>query len=197
MAGHPPSRPDSPGPADPAAPWREDLAFESVVAASGDASGAGHLRDLVRKLATAVDVAYAFVAEFAGSPIRVRTVALWGHGAFLEDLEYDLAGTPCEEVAQGAVCHHRDGIQELFPRDMALVDMAARGYFGVPLVGAAGTILGHLAIIDTKPIEADAATETMVRLFADRARVELERLRAEMALDRASRDLQIRLEEAE
>jgi hypothetical protein len=60
--------------ADAAAPWKDDLAFGSVVAASGDASGTSHLRHVVRQLAVGLDVAYAFVAEFAESPLRVRTV---------------------------------------------------------------------------------------------------------------------------
>src|SRR5512143_549992 len=136
MTGQPPPRPTTPAPADPAAPWQDDLAFRSVVAASAEAGAADALREIVRQLATAVGVAYAFVAEFAGTPTRVRTVALWGRGAFMADLEYDLAGTPCEEVAHGNICLHPDGVQERFPLDLALVDLEARGYIGVPLVAA-------------------------------------------------------------
>ena len=190
-------RPDAEAPADPTAQWRDELVYRSVIAATGDEAGAQTLRELVRQLAIALDVAYAFVAEFDGSPARVRTVALWGHGGWLDDIEYELAGTPCEEVAQGAVCHHADGVQQRFPQDRALVDMGARGYLGVPLVGAGGVVLGHLAVMDTKPLAGDASTRTMVELVADRARVELERVRAEIALERASRALEIRLEQTE
>jgi len=177
-------------------PWQDELAFHSVVAASAEAGAADALREIVRQLAVAIGVAYAFVAEFAGTPARVRTVALWGRGAFMPDLEYDLAGTPCEEVAEGGICLHRDGVQERFPLDVGLVTWGARGYIGVPLVAADGRILGHLAVIDDKPID-EGPTMTLVRLFADRARVELERLRAQVVLERASQALEVRLERAE
>jgi formate hydrogenlyase transcriptional activator len=190
-------RPHGAPPVDHAAAWHDDLAYRSVVAATADKAGADFFRQLVRQLATALGVEYAFIAEFAGSPARVRTVALWGRGEWLPDLEYDLAGTPCEEVAQGKLCHHRDGVQQRFPKDVALVDMGARGYLGVPLLGADGAALGHLAIIDTKPIPDEPRLATLVHLFADRARVELERLRAELVLDRASQALEVRLEQAQ
>src|SRR5689334_17814881 len=194
MAGHPSTRSQPPAPANAAAPWRDELAYRSIVATTADAVGTEVLRDLVRQLATSLDVAYAFVAEFAGSPARVRTVAMWGRGAFQDDIEYDLDGTPCEEVARGGVCHHVDGVVERFPKDAPLVGMGARGYLGVPLVGLTGEVLGHLAVIDTKPMPADSPAITMIQLFADRARVELERLRADVVLRRAGRALEIRLE---
>ena len=34
---------------------------------------------------------------------RVRTLAFFGAGRLLENVEYDLAGTPCEAVARGKV----------------------------------------------------------------------------------------------
>jgi formate hydrogenlyase transcriptional activator len=172
----------------------ESLAFRSIVAATADKAGEEFFRHLVKHLALALDVAYAFVAEFAGSPTRVRTVALWGPRGWLDNVEYDLDGTPCEEVLRGALCLHPDGVQARFPRDTLLAGMAARSFLGVPLRAANGDTLGHLAVIDTKPISGDRTFQTVFQLFADRARVELERLRAEATLEQASRDLEFRLE---
>jgi formate hydrogenlyase transcriptional activator len=172
----------------------EDLAFRSIVEATADKAGEEFFRHLVKHLALALDVTYAFVAEFAGSPTRVRTVALWGHGRWLDNVEYDLDGTPCEEVLRGPLCLHQDDVQERFPRDALLTEMQARSYLGVPLRAANGNTLGHLAVIDTKPIPGDRTFRNVFQLFADRARVELERLRAEAALEQASRDLEFRLE---
>ncbi|HKQ63151.1 MAG TPA: sigma 54-interacting transcriptional regulator [Candidatus Polarisedimenticolaceae bacterium] len=172
----------------------EAPAFQSIVKATADKAGEEFFRHLVKHLALALDVGYAFVAEFAGSPARVRTVGLWGNGGWLDNLEYDLDGTPCEEVLGGALCFHPDGLQERFPRDTMLGEMGARSFLGVPLRAVNGDTLGHLAIIDTKPIAKDAKFQAIFELFADRARVELERLRAHAALERAGRELEFRLE---
>jgi formate hydrogenlyase transcriptional activator len=173
----------------------ESLAFRSIVEATADKAGEEFFRHLVKHLAQALDVSYAFVAEFAGSPTRVRTVALWGGGDWLDNVEYDLDGTPCEEVLRGALCLHPDGVQARFPKDPLLTEMAARSFLGVPLRAATGDTLGHLAVIDTKPMPDDRTFQRIFQLFADRARVELERLRAEAALEQASRDLQFRLDQ--
>ena len=168
--------------------------FRSLVAATADKVGEDFFRQLVKHVALALDVSHAFVAEFAGSPTRVRTIAQWGHGRWLDNIEYDLAGTPCEEVLRGPLCLYPDGVQARFPRDTPLAEMGARGYLGVPLRAADGRTLGHLAVIDVKPMPGEPAFREIFELFADRARVELERLRADAALEEASRDLQFRLE---
>jgi formate hydrogenlyase transcriptional activator len=181
-------------PRSPRAATPEGLAFRSIVAATADKAGEEFFRHLVKHLALALGVRYAFVAEFAGAPTRVRTIAYWGGEDWLDNVEFDLGGTPCEEVLRGSLCLHRDGVQERFPRDVALAEMRARSYLGVPLRAASGDTLGHLAVIDTKPMHGDRTFQDVFRLFADRARVELERLRAEAALQQAGRNLEFRLE---
>jgi formate hydrogenlyase transcriptional activator len=168
--------------------------FRSLAAATADKVGEEFFRQLVKHVALALDVSYAFVAEFAGSPTRVRTIAHWGRGHWLDNMEYELAGTPCEEVVRGARCRYEDGVQARFPRDTLLTEIGARSYLGVPLRAADGRTLGHLAVIDAKPMPGDAAFQEVFQLFADRARVELERLRADAALEEAGRDLRFRLE---
>jgi formate hydrogenlyase transcriptional activator len=178
----------------PGAATPEESALHSIVAATADKAGEEFFRHLVKHLALALDVTYAFVAEFTGSPTRVRTIAFWGRGSWLDNVEYDLDGTPCEEVVRGTMCLYRDGVQARFPRDTLLSVMEARSFLGVPLRAANRNTLGHLAVIDTKPMPGGHPFQEIFHLFADRARVELERLRAEAALEQASRDLEFRLE---
>jgi PAS domain S-box-containing protein len=47
---------------------------------------------------------------------------------------------------------------------------------------AAGSVLGHLAVFDERPTDADARTLSILRIFAARAAAELERLRIEKLL---------------
>src|SRR5690242_15996982 len=86
--------PGEPGLADSA----EMAAVRAIVEGTARGSGEVFFQSPVRGLAAAVGVEFAFVAEFAGAPARVRTLAYWGYGPTLPNLEYDLAGTPCEDV---------------------------------------------------------------------------------------------------
>ncbi len=188
----------SPEPGSTAAPslekWNAELAFRPVVEATADKAGLDFMRALVKNLAQSLGVAYTFVAEFAGDAKRVRTIAFWNDGDWAPNLEWDLPGTPCEKVVQGQYCLYKDGIAQLFPEDTGLIDMGVRSYLGVPLKGAQGQTLGHLAALDTRPMEDSPRGIAIFDVFANRARVEMERLHAETVLRRAFDDLEVRLE---
>jgi formate hydrogenlyase transcriptional activator len=176
--------------------WNAELAFRAVVEATADKAGLEFMRHLVMHLAQSLGVAYAFVAEFAGAEDRVKTIAFWGRDDWMPNVEYRLTGTPCQRVVAGELCLYKDDVQRLFPNDLDLVTLGARSYLGVPLRGANGQTLGHLAALDTEPMPDDARGLTIFQVFANRARVEMERLHAEAVLQRACSDLEVRLESA-
>ncbi len=76
----------------------EIVALRAIVEGTARSTGEVFFESLVRHLATTIGVSYAFVAEFAQVPTRVRTLAYWGRGKILENIEFDLHGTPCEDV---------------------------------------------------------------------------------------------------
>src|SRR6185436_13057079 len=55
-------------------------------------------------------------------------------------------------------------------------------YLGVPLKDSADAIMGHLAVVDIRPLPRDERALSLFRIFADRAGAELRRLRAERGL---------------
>jgi PAS domain S-box-containing protein len=170
----------------------EITALRAIVEGTARNTGEEFFQALVRHLADAVGVSYTFVAEFAGSATRVRTLAYWGKGELKPNLEFELDGTPCEDVVWGALCHHPRGVQEKFPRDQGLIDLGIESYLGVPLRDGQGRILGHLAVFDEREMPPEPRRLFVFRIFATRAAVELERLRVEQQLlesERRYRDL--------
>src|SRR5262249_26868058 len=136
----------------------------------------------VRHLADALAVPYAFVSEISADRCRFRTLAVWGRGALLPNFEMALKGTPCEAVLKGELAHHLDRLQARFPEDVGLADWRAERYCGVPLCDLSGAVVGHLAIIHDAPMPDGAGPLSILRIFATRARAEIERLRSEAAL---------------
>jgi formate hydrogenlyase transcriptional activator len=170
----------------------ELAALRAIVEGTARNTGEVFFESLVRHLARAIGVSYAFVAEFAGGNERVRTLAYWGKGEHRENVEFDLAGTPCEDVVRGGLCHHPLGVKDKFPADQDLVDMGIESYLGVPLLDGEGTVLGHLAVFDERPMPPEPRQLFIFRIFATRAGAELERLRVEKQLiesERRYRDL--------
>jgi PAS domain S-box-containing protein len=163
-------------PADPA----EVAALRAIVEGTARHTGEEFFRSLVRNLSAATGVPNAFVAEFAGVTTRVRTLAFWMEGQFIPNDEWDLAGTPCEDVLKGNLCHHPMDVRRKFPHDPG--SAGVESYLGVPLRDAAGTVLGHLAVYDTKPMPPEPRLLFTFQIFAARAAAELERLRFEKML---------------
>jgi formate hydrogenlyase transcriptional activator len=164
------------------------MIVEGVEAETGDR----FFRSLVRHLADALGAQYAFVSEISEDRTRFRTLAVWGRGAFLSNLEIPLRGTPCEEVLSGHISHHPRHLQSLFPSYARLVDWGGESYCGVPLADSSGKVVGHLAIVDDKPMPDGTRSLSIMRIFAPRTWAEIERDRLQSGLrerEQAYRDL--------
>jgi PAS domain S-box-containing protein len=158
--------------------------LRAIVEGTAGATGEEFFRALVRNLSHATGVPNAFVAEFAGAATRIRSLAFWTGGDFAPPDEWELAGTPCEEVLAGNFCHHPTGVWKKFPKDADV-----ESYLGVPLRDAGGAVLGHLAVYDAKPMPPEPRLLYTFQIFAARAAAELDRLR----MDRMLRDSEERL----
>src|SRR5688572_17100246 len=163
----------------PEHPTRASELIWTVMSGTALATGADFFPALVRHLASALGVQHAFVVECTDfRKSRVRTLAFWSGQSLADNVEYDVAGTPCEVVIGGATAVHKDDVQTRFPEDRDLATLGARSYLGLPLVAASGEVLGHLAVLDAAPLRDDEVTTAVLRTFATRASMELERLRA-------------------
>jgi formate hydrogenlyase transcriptional activator len=163
-------------------PVGEELAaLRAIVEGTARHTGQEFFQSLVRHLARAVGARYAFVAEFSG-PMRVRTLAYWFRDRIHENVEWDVIGTPCEDVVRGDLCHHPSGVAARFPDDKPMVEWGIESYLGVPLCDARGDHLGHLAVFDERPMPPEPRRLFTFRIFAARAAAELERLHYEKQL---------------
>ncbi|MBE9111548.1 PAS domain S-box protein [Nodosilinea sp. LEGE 07298] len=138
---------------------------------------------LVRHLAEVLGVRYALVAELTGPDSnRSRTLAFWQGDRFGDNFEYALTGTPCERVAAGEMIYYEDSIQAKFPQHEHLADLGVESYLGMPLNNALGDVIGHLKVLDNRPIVEREFSEQILRIFAARAGAELERKQSEEAM---------------
>ncbi len=161
------------------------LIYAGTAAVTGDE----FFRELVKATASALNVHSCFVAEFADSRDRVRTLAYWAGGRFVPDVEFDLRGTPCEAVLRGEVCYYPSNVQKLFPRDGALAEKNIHGYLATPMLDAAGKVLGHLAVLHDRPMETSDLDLAAFKIFGARAAAEVDRKRAQEAVTRSEQRL--------
>src|SRR5215472_3378443 len=166
---------------------RVEEAFRLIVVGTAATTGSDFFQSLVQHMAQALRARYAFVTA-CDDQKHARSLAFWKGDGFGEDFEFDIADTPCEKVLHGNVCHYRQGLQGLFPLDQLLADWQAESYLGVPMLDRSNRVIGHIAILDSKPMEADLHTIDLLKIFASRAAAELKRQKAEDQLQAALRE---------
>ncbi|MFQ5542447.1 MAG: sigma 54-interacting transcriptional regulator, partial [Candidatus Binatia bacterium] len=158
----------------------EEAALRSILEGTATETGERFFVALVENLAKALNTHGAWVTEYSRECRRLRALAFWLGGQWIHDYEYDITGTPCEKVVESTdVIHYPDNVLELFPNDRDLAETGAVSFMGVPLMDTDERILGHLAVLDTRPMPEDPKGMALIRVFAARAAAELQRIRAE------------------
>jgi signal transduction histidine kinase len=183
---------------DPAPRLRGRDLLRAIAEGTAGAVGEEFLRGLVRNVAEAFGARLVFVAE-ATEPAgtHVRMLATWYDGEYLdEQYEYDTKGQPCALAPEQAVVAFPDALTKRFPEDQAAIEMGLQSYLAVCLKSADGSHLGHMAVLDNRPMEADDEDIVALRIFASRAAAELERRRQAAAIA-ASRERVIEAADAE
>jgi len=165
---------------------RRETLLRHLMEGTSSETGHGFFRALVCSAARAMDVAGVWVTEYLPERQVLRSLAFWMNDHYVEDYEYPLRGTPCEQVIEKAcLIHYPERVIELFPDDQDLVKLNAVSYAGVPLLRADGSVMGHLSALDTKALHLVSDLESVFRIFAARAAAEMNRIQAESAVHKS------------
>ena len=176
---------------------REDKILRFLVEGTVSETGSEFFRALVRNLSEALKTCGAWITEYLPETRRLRALAFWLNDGFLEHFEHAIDGTPCQAVIDTkSRAHFPERLLEFFPNDPDLAALGAVSYLGTPLLDADGTLLGHLAVLDNRPMPAEPQLYELFDLFAVRAVAELRRLRAEAATREREAQLSLLLDTA-
>ena len=152
-------------------------------------TGESLLRALTESLAMTTGSRFAFLSEVVDQRAeRARLIALWGGEGFEDGYEYDMRGTPCQEVYHGKFCLYSSSVQESFPDDAWLKEIDAQFYLAAPLFSSTGEVIGNLGVIHDESLDDVSLAEHVVRAVGAQASSELERMRLLKALQKSERD---------
>ncbi|HHY85500.1 MAG TPA: sigma 54-interacting transcriptional regulator [Verrucomicrobia bacterium] len=178
-------------------PGTDDAALRLVVEGTVSETGVDFFRALVKNLAAVMGTTGAWVTEYLPEARRLRALAMWLNGKYVEDYEYAIAGTACQHVVENrTLIHIPERLIELFPQDNDLVPLRAVSYLGAPLLDTDGSVIGHISVLDDKPMPKDSRAISLFEIFAARAAAEHRRLKAEYELRAREEQLSTLLETA-
>ncbi|MBI4844055.1 MAG: PAS domain-containing protein [Nitrospirae bacterium] len=169
---------------------KSEKAIMSIAKGISGIVGEKFFNSLVEHLANILEADYAYIAEIVSDkPNHLRTFSFYAEGRFLDNMEVDIAGTPCEKVEGSAPRSFPSGIQKLFPKAFTMAHLDVDAYSGIELKDSSGKRLGLMAVMRKKPFEEISIVEMVLKIFAVRASSELERRKAEDALIASEKEL--------
>ncbi len=131
-------------------------------------------RSLVKQLAAALQVRFAFLAELHPTiEKRACLLAFWDGSGYGRNFEYDIKHTPCEHVFTNDLSFHPADLQKVFSKDAWLKENGIESYLAVPVYSPTGKPIGHLGVMHDGPMSEGPPKESILRVFATCAGNEL------------------------
>ncbi|MER3425170.1 MAG: hypothetical protein C4293_20035 [Nitrospiraceae bacterium] len=133
---------------------RQAALLRTIVEGTSATTGEHFFRSLVSALGSTLAVKLAVIGELTPAEDHIHTLAVWGRtgkaqGLLLENFDYALKGTPCQQVVdQKSVCYYPHGLQQLFPNSGLLAHLGVESYCGMPLRNTAGHVVEVLSVLN-------------------------------------------------
>jgi len=162
---------------------KEDDVLRTLLESTASHIGESFFCSLVKNLSGVLCTHGAWVTEYDPENRKLKALAFWINNRFIENFEYEINGTPCEKsIEESNIVFLPDKVLKLYPNSKLVKDFRTVSYVGVPLLDSDKKIIGHLATLDIKPLPQSSKLKTIFKLFAVRASAELQRVKAELAL---------------
>ncbi len=149
--------------------------------------GEGFFRSLANSLVDVLGSDYAFIAELDDSGSSLTTIALSVGGEIVENVEYAVANTPCQDVVSRGVFAYASAVRAHFSGNEFFDKMGVEAFVGAPLEDSQGNTLGVVTVMYKREIEDVEEIKSTLRIFALRAVAEIERMRVEEKLRQSER----------
>ncbi|SFV14911.1 EAL domain-containing protein [Pseudoduganella namucuonensis] len=139
-------------------------------------SGTAFFESLLGNLGEAVGARASFVARLLpGEPPTARTLVAMVDGRLVDNFDYRVAGSPCENLAGADHWVVTDRLRASFPPASPLGGLAPSAYAGQALIDSSGQRLGFLCALFAEPLQTHDVILSTMRIFAARVAFELER----------------------
>ncbi|MEP7110536.1 MAG: PAS domain S-box protein, partial [Ferruginibacter sp.] len=172
----------------------EEELLRIVSEATSGVTGTDFFEQLARQITITLSMRYALITQCANEEkTRLRTLCYLDGMVVLDNIEYDVAGIPCEIIMKGENFFMARGVEEYFPKEKGI-----ESYVGVPIFSPVnGEVMGHIIAVDPHPVSSENNQTSVLKIFASRAGAELERMKVEKELEGKNKELKERLNEIE
>ncbi|WP_190756582.1 PAS domain S-box protein, partial [Nostoc sp. FACHB-145] len=170
-----------------------EIALQSLIESTASTTGQDFFPALVEHISSTLDVRHTLVTEFVDG--QAHTLGFWSDGKLHPNISYNSTSTPCQTLHKQGYCYCASRMEKLLPTSEKWQVIPDEKAMGVILSDDFGKPIGSLCIIDEKLIADTHKFEGILKVFAARASAELQRKRAQEALQQLNIDLEARVEQ--
>ncbi len=166
-----------------------ESAFQTMATGMVGTTGMESLDRITESISSWLGADCIMIGEIQPDRKRVSVLAMLLDGKKVQDYEYTLEGTPCEDTTEKGFCLFPDNVASLFPKSRDLRELRIRGYAGIPLRNAEGVVMGVLCILTRNPLSLPPDGRKILDIIAVKAVAEIERKHSEERLTRINEGL--------
>lgn len=141
--------------------------------------GIDFFRATVTKLNALLCADFTLIGELRSDIHEIRTIAVCDGAGTIENFNYSLQDTPCDDVTKDGACVVKDNVAVNYPDDLLLQQMGIKGYVGIPIKNSAGQTVGIAVSLFKRPVEEPDFVTLAFSVMEQRIGAELERMKLE------------------
>ena len=168
---------------------QENDIFEALNVSTAKYSGDKFFDKLALNLGEVFDSDYCFITEIANKK-ELQTLSVFMKKQKVDNMCYLKAGTPCEKVVSGELVYHESDIKSIYPEDAFFRETDMNSYLGAPIMSSEGKVLGLLVLLNKTAIKFNEHLELVLKIFAERCSVEIERKTSYEVLLKSKKELE-------
>lgn len=156
--------------------------FQALVETAVGEIGEEFFNNIVKKLADWLKADCVIIG------LLVKDNLVEGFPAFLDGktikgFTYELRNTPCDLTSKKGYCVYTDNVKDFFPKSKDLFTLNIRGYVGIALYNKEGAANGVLCAMSRNELQLPPQSEAILRIVGSRITAEIERIKAQKALE--------------
>lgn len=114
---------------------------------------------------------------------KVEGFPMYLDGKIIQGFSYNLNGTPCDLTSKKGYCIYPERVRNYFPNSKDLFELNIEGYVGTALYNKRGEPNGILCAMSRNPLNLPPQAEDIMRIVGARITAEIERIKAQKALE--------------
>jgi len=156
--------------------------FQALVETAVGDIGQDFFNNIVIKLSEWLNAECIIIGQLVEEN-KVEGFPMYLDGEIIHGFSYYLKNTPCDFTSKKGYCVYEDNLKQLFPESKDVQDLQALGYVGTALYNKSGEPNGILCAMSRHKLQLPPQAEAIMKIIGARVTSEIERKKAQKALE--------------